>query len=94
MNAKNLKICKGLVKINGKDFVLDKLHEECLELALAITQLKCHTKNNKQKRLEDVLKEVADVKYNLRMVEMVLPKKKINKYVNIKLEKKKIKYLK
>ena len=93
MKAKNLKILKKLLDLNGEDAVLDKLLEECTELGLALIQLKCPTKTDKKKRLNDVHKEIADVKNVIRQAEMFLNRKKINKYSNAKLEKKRIKYL-
>ena len=93
MNSKNVKICKELVKRFGDDYVIDKLSEEAQEVALAITQLRCKTKTDKKKRLNDVYLEVADLKIALRQAECVLSKRKINKFVNAKLQKKKLKHL-
>lgn len=93
MNSKNINICKELVKHFGNNYVIDKLAEESLEVALAVTQFKCETKTDKKKRLNDVYLEVADLKIALRQAEMVLSKRKINKYVNAKLQKKKAKHL-
>ena len=93
MKAKNLKIIKGLLKLNGKEAAQDKIMEEAVELALAIIQYKCPTKLDKKRRLNDVHKELADMKIVLRKAEMIFNKRKINKYVNQKLEKKRLKYL-
>lgn len=93
MKAKNLKIIKALIKLNGQDASKDKILEEALELALALHQFKCPTKLNKKKRLNDIYKELADMKIVMRKAEMLYSKRKINKYVNRKLEEKRIKYL-
>ena len=93
MKAKNLKIIKGLLKLDGNEAGKDKIIEEAVELSLSLIQLKCPTKLDKKKRLNDVYKELADMKIALRLAEMIFDKRKINKYVNQKLEKKRIKYL-
>ena len=93
MRRKNLKILKGLLELNGEDAVLEKLLEESTELSLALIQLKCPTKLDKKKRLNDVYRELADLKNAIRQVEMFLSKKKINRLQNKKLQKKKLKYL-
>ena len=93
MKQKNLKVLKKLLELNGKESVLDKLLEECTELGLALIQLKCPTKLDKKKRLNDVHREIADVKNVIRQAEMFLNSKKINKFSNEKLKKKRIKHL-
>jgi len=92
MKAKNLKILKEFLKIEGKEAALDKVAEEAVELALAIIQYRCPTKLNKKKRLNDIYKELADVKIVVRKAELFLNKRKINRLVNKKLEEKKIKF--
>lgn len=93
MKKSNIKILKGLVDKFGKDAALDKLQEECQELALAITQLKCPTKLDKKKRLNDIYKELADVKNSIRAVETFMKRNKINRLQNKKLKQKKAKHL-
>ena len=94
MNSRNVKIIKELVKLNGEEVSKDKIIEESLELALSLTQLKCPTKLDKKRRLDDVYGELADMKIQLRKAEMIFSRKKINRLVNQKLQKKKKKYLK
>ena len=94
MKAKNLKIIKALIKLNGKEAAKDKIIEEAVELALALIQYKCPTKLNKKKRLNDVYGELADMKIVMRKAEMLFNKRKINRLVNKKLEEKRIKYFK
>jgi hypothetical protein len=93
MRRENIRIIKGLIKLNGKQLSIDKIEEEAVELALSLIQLKCPTKLDKKKRLNDVHKELADMKIMLRQAEMIFSKKKINKYVNQKLSAKNKKYL-
>jgi hypothetical protein len=93
MKAKNLKTLKKLLELNGEEAVLDKLLEEATELSLALIQLKCPTKLDKKKRLNDVYKEFADLKNVMRQAEMFLNSRKINRLSNAKIEKKRIKYL-
>ena len=93
MRRDNIKIIKDLIKLNGKQSSIDKIEEEAVELALSLIQLKCPTKLDKKKRLNDVHKELADMKIMLRQAEMIFSKKKINKYVNQKLASKQKKYL-
>lgn len=93
MKKANLKIIKALIELNGEEEAKSKIIEESLELALSIVQYRCPTKTNKVKRLDDIHKELADMKIVLRKAEMLFNKRKINKYVNTKLQKKKAKYL-
>lgn len=95
MKKKNLKIVNGLAKKFGKESALDKLQEEATELALALHQLNhCDFKTNDKERLEDVYKELADVKNAIRVAETFLNRRKINRLQNKKLQKKHCKYLK
>lgn len=94
MNSKNVKILKDLIKKLGKDYHIDKIAEECLELSLAIVQYKCATKLDKKKRLEHIYKELADVKIAIRQADEIYNRKKINRFVTQKLQKKQLKYLK
>tara|TARA_B100000953_G_scaffold290249_1_gene275107 strand:+ start:16842 stop:17129 length:288 start_codon:yes stop_codon:yes gene_type:complete len=92
MRKENLNIIKKLIKKFGREASVDKIQEECQELALALHQLKCVTKTDKKKRLDDVYGELADVKIAMRKAEMLFSKKRINRAVNQKLQKKKRKY--
>lgn len=95
MKKNNLKIINGIAKKFGKKSALDKLQEESQELALALHQLNhCDFKTNDKERLEDVYKEIADVKNALRVAETFLNRRKINRLQNKKLQKKKNKHLK
>lgn len=93
MNQKNLKIIRGILKLEGKEAAKDKLIEEALELALSIVQYRCPTKLDKKKRLNDIYGELADMEIVLRKAKMIFNPKKINRLVNKKLEKKRLKYL-
>jgi len=77
----------------GNEAAVDKIQEEAQELALALHQLKCPTKTDKKKRLNDVYGELADMKIMMRQAEMLFSKKKINRLVNQKLQLKRDKYL-
>lgn len=63
MRNKNLKIIKELIKLNGDDSTFDKVAEECVELALAIMQLKCPTKLDKRKGLMMFTLKLLMLKY-------------------------------
>ena len=93
MKAKNISIIKALLKKFGKQAAIDKIQEEAQELALALHQYKCITKNNKERRLNDIYEELADMKIQLRNAEMIFSRKKINKLVNKKLAEKAKKHL-
>ena len=93
MRVKNLKIVKGLLKKFGPEVQINKLREESIELALAITQWLCPTKLDKKKRLNDIYCELADMKIMMRQAEMIFSKKKINRIVNEKLQRKKDNHL-
>ena len=94
MKGKNLKIINALLKKFGKESALDKLQEESQELALALHQLNhCQFKLDKKERLQNVYQELADVKNAIRVVELFLDSRKVNRLQNKKLQKKKLKYL-
>jgi phosphoribosyl-ATP pyrophosphohydrolase len=82
-----------MIRLMGTDAAVDKIQEEAQELALALHQLKCPTKTDKKKRLNDVYGELADMKIMMRQAEMLFSKKKINRLVNQKLQLKRDKYL-
>lgn len=93
MRRGNLKIIRQLIKKFGREVSIDKIQEESQELALSLHQLKCPTKLDKKKRLNDVYGELADMKIMMRQAEMLFNKKKINRLVNQKLQQKQSKYL-
>lgn len=93
MRKENITTIRNLIKLHGRDAAIDKIQEEAQELALSLHQLKCPTKTDKKKRLDDVYGELADMKIVMRQAEMLFSKKKINRLVNQKLQKKREKYL-
>lgn len=93
MTQENIKIIKGMIKLFGREASINKIQEEAQELGLALNHLNSPTKTDKKKRLDDVYGELADMKIELRKAEMLFSKKKINRIVNQKLQKKKLKYL-
>lgn len=93
MHQENLRIIRRLIKVFGREAAVDKIQEESQELALSLHQFKCPTKTDKKKLLNDIYGELADMKIMMRQAEMLFSKKKINKLVNQKLQKKKEKYL-
>lgn len=93
MRKENITTIRGLIKLHGRDAAIDKIQEEAQELGLSLHQLKCPTKLDKKKQLDDVYSELADMKIQMRAAEMLFSKKKINRLVNEKLKKKKLKYL-
>lgn len=94
MRKENITTIRNLIKLHGRDAAIDKIQEEAQELGLALHQLKCPTKTDKKKQLDDVYGELADMKIMMRQAEMLFSKKKINRLVNQKLQKKRDKYLK
>lgn len=93
MTQENIKIIKGMIRLFGREASINKIQEEAQELGLALNHLNSPTKTDKKKRLDDVYGELADMKIELRKAEMLFSKKKINRIVNQKLQKKKLKYL-
>lgn len=93
MRKENINTIKGLIKLHGRDASIDKIQEEAQELGLALHQLKCPTKTDKKKQLDDVYGELADMKIMMKQAEILFNKNKINRLVNQKLKKKKEKYL-
>lgn len=93
MRKENITTIRNLIKLHGRDAAVDKIQEEAQELGLALHQLKCPTKTDKKKQLNDVYSELADMKIMMRQAEMLFSKKKINRLVNQKLQKKREKYL-
>lgn len=93
MRQENIRIIKKLINLFGKEASIDKIQEEAQELALSLHQIKCPTKTDKKKLLSDIYGELADMKIMMRQAEVLFSKKKINRLVNQKLQKKKDKYL-
>lgn len=93
MRKENINTIKSLIKLHGRDAAIDKIQEEAQELGLALHQLKCPTKTDKKKQLDDVYGELADMKIMMKQAEILFNKNKINRLVNQKLKKKREKYL-
>lgn len=87
MKKSNLKKLNLIVTKSGEYAAMRKVAEECMELALAIEQYYCPTKNNKKKRLDEIHKEMADVEVAMRGMKMlsIIKPKKVNRYANNKL---------
>lgn len=70
----------------GKEAQINKLQEEALELALALNQRKCPTKD--AERMEaNLYDELADMLIMLAQAEIIFDATRINDRVNFKLEK-------
>ena len=70
----------------GKDVQADKIQEEAMELALALHQYKCPTKD-KIKLLDNVYDELADMKIMMAQAEIIFDPSIINARVDLKLKK-------
>lgn len=68
----------------GRDAQVDKIQEEAQELALALHQYKCPTKD-KEQGLADIYSELADMKIMMAQAELLFDKYKINEVVEYKL---------
>jgi hypothetical protein len=93
MTKENQKIIQAIIDKFGGTVQIDKIQEEAMELALALHQLKCPTKLNKEKRLNDVYKELADMKIMMAQADIIFGKDKIDSFVHSKLQDKKEKHL-
>lgn len=91
MTKKNLKTIKALISQMSWTDNVRKIQEEAMELSLELHQYLCPTKKE-AKRLEKVYEEFADLKIQMRKAEMMFNRKKINKLVNKKLEKERVRY--
>jgi len=76
---------KAVVKW-GRETQIDKIQEEAQELALALHQYKCPTKN-KEEMLTNIYTELADMKIMLAQAEILFNKERINSLAKAKLEK-------
>lgn len=77
----------------GSEVQVNKIQEEALELALALNQVNCPTKN-KAEKLENVHEELADMKIMMAQAEKLFDADKINQLVDFKLNRFSEKYLK
>lgn len=67
----------------GEEHQINKMQEECLELALALSRRKCQTKKKDE---SEIYSELADVKIMLAQMEIIYSKEKINKMIDYKIE--------
>lgn len=70
----------------GVDSQIHKIQEEILELALAINQSRCITKN-KEHLIQGIISEVADCKIMIRQAELIYGKDKIDNAVTLAINK-------
>lgn len=76
----------------GRETQINKIQEECLELALVLNQMNCPTKDPKE--MEDQLyDELADAKILLAQADILFDENRINERIKYKLEKVQRKYL-
>ena len=75
-----------IIKKWGRDTQINKIQEEALELALAINQMKCPTKNIEQMEA-NLYDELADMKIMMAQAEILFDSKRINEQVKFKLDK-------
>ena len=80
------KTLKQAINKFGKLNQIDKLQEEAQELALALHQFKCPTKNKKQ-ALKNIYSELADMTIMISYVSLLFNSKKINKEIKRKMKK-------
>ncbi len=85
-------ILKQILAKFGRDSQLLKLQEEAIELALALNQINCVTKD-RQEMEENLYGELADMKIMMAQAEIIFDKEKIDGYVQAKLERFTKKYL-
>ncbi len=75
----------------GRDVQVNKIQEEALELSLILNQMKCPTKNPEE--MEFLLySELADMKIMMAQAEILFDKARIDKFVQLKLERLRNKY--
>lgn len=92
MEKKEEGIYKQIIDRFGRDVQINKIQEECLELALVLNQMNCPTKDAKE--MEDKLyDELADVKIMMQQAELLFDQERINDRVVFKLQKFRKKYL-
>lgn len=74
----------------GEYSQLDQTLEEMAELMLAINKYKrtkLDLKNNKEKIIDNLLEEIADVKMCIEQLEFMFGKENVNKMLDKKMEK-------
>lgn len=85
-------IIHRLVEHFGEKVQVDKLQEECQELALALHQAKCPTKDPIESE-NKIYDELADVTIMMKQALYLFDEDRINERVKVKLEKARAKYL-
>jgi len=88
----NQEILKAAIAKFGRETQIDKLQEEAMELALALHQLKCPTKDYNEMLL-NVFGELADMKIMMAQAELLFDKNDIDRLVEEKLYRLEKKYL-
>lgn len=68
----------------GRDNQIDKIQEEAMELALALHQYKCPTKD-KEEEIDKIYDELADMKIMVEYFDLLFDEEKINKVIEFKL---------
>ena len=83
---------KAIVKW-GRRVQINKIQEEALELALVLNQINCPTKDPDEMEA-NLYSELADMKIMMAQAELLFDAERINKIVDLKLERMNVKYLK
>lgn len=87
----NKEILQKAIDKWGKDTQINKIQEEALELALALNQRKCPTKDVEQMEA-NLYDELADMKIMMAQAEILFDADRINERVKFKLDKLQSKY--
>lgn len=87
----NKKILHKIINHFGKENQINKIQEEALELALALNQVKCHTKDIEEMRA-NIYGELADMKIMMAQAEILFNADRINELVKFKLERMQTRY--
>jgi len=86
------KFLRKIIDRFGEDVQVHKIQEEALELALALNQMNCPTKDRELLLLQ-VHEELADMKIMLAQADLIFSRETIDSIVESKLKKFKEKYL-
>lgn len=90
-DSMDIEILKKAIEKWGRHIQVNKIQEEALELALVLNQINCPTKNREE--MEELLySELADMKIMMVQAELLFDAERINKNVDLKIERLKIKY--
>ncbi len=85
-------VLEAIIAKWGRETQINKIQEECLELALVLNQINCPTKDPKEMEY-NLYDELADVKILMAQAEMLFDRERINDRVKYKIEKVQKKYL-